>query len=369
MIRLFDLGVSEALQERIEATVLDTLRAGQFILGERVARFEAEFAAYTNAPYAVGVGSGTDALVLALRALGVGPGDEVVVPALSFYASAEAVLLVGAEPVLVDIDPRTLNLSVTAAEAAITAKTKAIMPVHLYGLPADMNAVADLAAAHGLRVIEDAAQAVGATLDAQPLGALSDACCYSFYPTKNLGAAGDGGLVTTPHREVAEQLRLLRAHGTTRPYYHELVGYTSRLDALQAAVLSVKLPCLDAWTARRRELAARYDDLLSDLPVTRPEHAGSVYHLYVVRTPERDRVMAQLNEAGVEARAYYPYALPDLPPLRGKEHGTCEGARAAARELLALPLHPNLRDENVETVVTTLARALRAPTARVLTGH
>ena len=362
MIRLFDLGVSGALQERIEATVLDTLRAGQFILGERVARFEAEFAAYTGAPYAVGVGSGTDALVLALRALGVGPGDEVIVPALSFYASAEAVLLVGAEPVLADIDPRTLNLSAAAAAAAITAKTKAVMPVHLYGLPADMAGVADLAAAHGLKVVEDAAQAVGATLNGQPLGTLSDACCYSFYPTKNLGAAGDGGLVTTPHGEVAEAIRLLRAHGTTRPYYHEAVGYTSRLDALQAAVLSVKLPCLEGWTARRRELAALYDVLLADLPVTRPDHAGSVYHLYVVHTPERDRVMAQLNEAGVEARAYYPYALPDLPPLRGREHGLCEHARAAARGLLALPLHPNLRDEDVETVVATLTQALRVPT-------
>lgn len=363
MIRLFDIGVPDAVQGRLEEAVLKTLRATQFVLGERVGRFEAEFAAFVSAPHAVGVGSGTDALVLALRALGVGPGDEVIVPALSFYASAEAVLLVGAEPVLVDVDPRTLNLSVTAAEAAITARTKAIMPVHLYGLPADMGAVAELAAAHGLRVVEDAAQAVGATVDGGPLGALSDACCYSFYPTKNLGAAGDGGMVTTPHPEVAERVRLLRAHGTTRPYYHEAVGYTSRLDALQAAVLSVKLPCLEGWTARRRELAALYDELLAELPVVRPDHRGSVYHLYVVRTPERDAVMARLNEAGVEARAYYPYALPDLPPLKGKEHGDCREARVAARELLALPLHPNLQGEDVRTVVTTLAKALPVPAA------
>ncbi|CAA9555384.1 MAG: Aminotransferase, DegT/DnrJ/EryC1/StrS family [uncultured Truepera sp.] len=359
MIRLFDVRVPGPVQERLEAAVLETLRSGQFVLGERVARFEAEFAAYTEAAHAVGVGSGTDALVLSLRALGVGPGDEVIVPALSFYASAEAVLLVGAEPVLVDVDPHTLNLSAGAAEAALTARTKALMPVHLYGCPADMPAVAELAQKHGLKVIEDAAQASGANLDGQPLGSWSDACCYSFYPTKNLGAAGDGGLVTTPHAEVAESVRLLRTHGATRPYYHEAVGTTSRLDALQAVVLSVKLPCLDPWNARRRDLAKRYDEALAALPVTVLRHQGGVYHLYVVRVPQRDRVMRFLNENGVEARAYYPYALPDLPPLRGKEHGDCREARAAARELLALPLHPNLHESEVAEVVETLAHALR----------
>jgi dTDP-4-amino-4,6-dideoxygalactose transaminase len=358
VIRLFDVSVSDALQARLEAAVLDTLRTTQFVLGERVARFEREFAAYTASAHAVGVGSGTDALVLSLRALGIGPGDEVIVPALSFYASAEAVLLAGAAPVLVDVDPYTLNLSVAAAEAAISPRTKALMPVHLYGLPADMPAFADLAERYGLKLIEDAAQASGATLNGRPLGSLSDACCYSFYPTKNLGAAGDGGLVTTPHEGVAEHIRLLRTHGTTRPYYHEAVGTTSRLDALQAAVLSVKLPCLDAWNARRRELARRYDALLEGLPVGVPRHQNSVYHLYVVRVPERDAVMARLNDAGVEARAYYPYALPDLPPLKGREHGDCREARAAARELLALPLHPKLGESELEQVVKALEGAL-----------
>ena len=358
MIRLFDIGLSGELQERLEATVLDTLRTAQFVLGERVARFEAEFASYTSATHAVGVGSGTDALVLALRALGIGPGAEVIVPALSFYASAEAVLLVGAKPVLVDVDPDTLNLSVTAAEAALTPRTKALMPVHLYGCPADMPALAELARKHGLKVIEDAAQAVGAALGGKPMGSSSDACCYSFYPTKNLGAAGDGGLVTTPHAHVAEQVRLLRVHGTTRPYFHEAVGYTSRLDALQAAVLSVKLPYLDGWNARRRALAGCYDTLLAELPVKLSKHQAGVYHLYVVRVAERDRVMAELNERGVEARAYYPYALPDLPPLAGKAHGDCKNARAAAGELLALPLYPNLQDKQVGEVVSALEAAL-----------
>jgi len=365
VIRLFDITLPDEVQAGLEATVLETLRTGQFVLGERVARFESEFAAYTNSAYAVGVGSGTDALVLSLRALGVGPGDEVIVPALSFYASAEAVLLVGAEPVLVDVDPDTLNLSVTAAEAALTPRTKALLPVHLYGCPAAMPALAELARKHDLKVIEDAAQAAGASLNGQLVGSWSDACCYSFYPTKNLGAAGDGGMVTTPHTAVAEQVRLLRAHGTTRPYYHEAIGYTSRLDALQAAVLSVKLPHLDGWNARRRTLAGYYDAALADLPVTVPEHQNGVYHLYVVRVPERDRVMAELNERGVGARAYYPYALPEMPPLSGKAHGDCTHARAAARELLALPLYPNLKDVQVEEVVGTLITALAEPLKRV----
>ena len=276
-----------------------------------------------------------------------------------FNASAEAVLLVGAEPVLVDVDPETFNLSAEAAEAALTPRTKALLPVHLYGLPADMPALAELAQKYGLKVIEDAAQAVGATLDAQPVGSWSDACCYSFYPTKNLGAAGDGGMVTTPHAAVAKQVRLLRVHGTTRPYFHEAVGYTSRLDALQAAVLSVKLPYLDSWNARRRKLARCYDTLLADLPVKVPQRGG-VYHLYVVRVHERDAVMARLNERGVEARAYYPYALPDLPPLKGKAHGDYADARAAASELLAFPLYPNLRDAQVAEVVRTLEDVLAA---------
>ncbi len=366
MILLFDLALPDEVQERLETTVLETLRTGQFVLGERVQKFETAFAAYTNSAHAVGVGSGTDALVLALRALSVGPGDEVIVPALSFYASAEAVLLVGAEPVLVDVDPDTLNLSVTAVEAALTPRTKALLPVHLYGCPADMPALAELARKHDLRVIEDAAQAAGATLDGKPMGSWSDACCYSFYPTKNLGAAGDGGLVTTPHAAVAEQVRLLRVHGTTRPYFHEAVGYTSRLDALQAAVLSVKLPYLDLWNARRQALAGLYDTLLADLPVGIPKHQGGVYHLYVVRVPERDRVMTALNEQGVEARAYYPYALPEMPPLKGKAHGDYTNARAAAGELLALPLYPSLRDAQVGEVAERLRATLKAPSEPAL---
>lgn len=362
-VRLFDVTVPPELQAEIEARVLETLRTGQFILGARVAAFERAFAAYTGAAHGVGVASGTDALVLALRALEIGPGDEVIVPALSFYASAEAVLLVGAEPVLVDVDPHTLTLCPKAAAAALSPRTRALMPVHLYGVPADMPALAALAAQHGLKVIEDAAQAAGATLEGEPVGTWGDACCYSFYPTKNLGGAGDGGLVTTPHEAVATRIRLLRVHGTTRPYFHEAVGYTSRLDALQAVVLSAKLPYLEGWNTRRRELAGRYDAALEKLPVQLPRHGAGIYHLYVVRVPERDRVMAALNGRGVEARAYYPHALPDLPPLAGKAHGSCFEARRAAAELLALPLHPNMQDAEVDRVVEALHHVLLAANA------
>jgi dTDP-4-amino-4,6-dideoxygalactose transaminase len=360
-IRLFDVAVPPPVQAEIEARVLETLRTGQFILGERVAAFERAFAAYSGAAHAVGVASGTDALVLALRALDIGPGDEVIVPALSFYASAEAVLLVGAEPVLVDIDPQTLTLCPQAAAAAITPRTKALMPVHLYGVPADMPALAALAQRRGLKLIEDAAQAAGAALDGRPVGSWGDACCYSFYPTKNLGGAGDGGMVTTPHAEVAARVRLLRVHGTTRPYYHEAVGYTSRLDALQAVVLSAKLPHLDAWNARRRALARRYDAALQGLPLALPRHEVGVYHLYVVRVRAREQVMAALHRSGIEARAYYPHALPDLPPLTGRAHGPCAEARRAACELLALPLHPNLQEAEVDTVASALQRILCDP--------
>ncbi len=358
MIGLFDMALPAVLQESLEAAVLDTFRTHQFILGERVARFEAEYAAYAGAPYAVGVASGTDALVLSLRALGIGPGDEVIVPALSFYATAEAVLLVGAEPVIVDVEPDTLNLSPEAVRAAITLRTKALLPVHLYGCPADMPALAAIAQEHGLKLIEDAAQAAGATLEGKPVGSWGDACCYSFYPTKNLGAAGDGGLVTTPHAEVAERVRLLRVHGTTKPYFHEAVGYTSRLDALQAVVLSAKLPYLDGWNARRRELARLYDARLVNLPAKCMAHGAGVYHLYVIQVAERDRVMAELNAAGVGARAYYPHTLNEMPPLAGKARGDLSVAHDAAQHLLALPLHPNLQDDEALQVVTTLAGLL-----------
>lgn len=358
MIDLFDMTLPDELQKKLEQDVLETLRTQQFILGERVARFEAEFATYAKAPFAVGVASGTDALVLSLRALGIGPGDEVIVPALSFYATAEAVLLVGASPVLVDVEPDTLNLSAQAAEEAITPKTKALLPVHLYGCPADMPALTALARKYALKLLEDAAQAAGATLDGQPVGSWGDACCYSFYPTKNLGAAGDGGLVTTPHAEVAERVHLLRVHGTTKPYFHEEVGYTSRLDALQAVVLSAKLPYLDGWNARRRSLAQRYDELLTPLPVRVMAHSTGVYHLYVVQVQGRDHVMAELNDVGIGARAYYPYTLAEMPPLAGCASGDLPVARRAAQELLALPLHPNLQEHDLERVVETLASVL-----------
>lgn len=356
MIRLFDVSVPQELQEEIEARALFILRSKQFILGESVATFETQFAEAFGACHAVGVASGTDALVLALRALGIGPGDEVIVPALSFYASAEAVLLVGAEPVLVDVNPVTLTLSPEAAAAALTSHTAALMPVHLYGHVADMPRLAALAERHQLALIEDAAQAVGATLDGKPVGSWSDACCYSFYPTKNLGAAGDGGMITTPHPWLAEKVRQLRVHAQTAAFFSDDIGYTSRLDALQAEILSAKLPHLAGWNEARREVARAYHQAFADnIAVTLPHHhEGHVYHLYVLHVPERDRVLAALQERGIEARVYYPYSLAELPPLHGRDVDGCPNARRAVQSLLALPMHPNLSEQELACVSTAV---------------
>ncbi|MDQ3398154.1 MAG: DegT/DnrJ/EryC1/StrS family aminotransferase [Deinococcota bacterium] len=361
MIRLFDVSVPPKLQEELERVAVAVLRSGEFGLGARVERFEASFAAAVGAPHAVGLNSGTDALVLGLRALGIGPGDEVIVPALSFYASAEAVLQAGAKPVLADVD-ETLTLSPSAAEAALTPKTAALMPVHLYGHPADMPALLALAARHGLAVIEDAAQAVGAAVAGRMAGSWGDAGCFSFYPTKNLGAAGDAGMLVTGDGALAQRVRALRVHGATKPYYHEEVGYTSRLDALQAAVLQAKLPHLAAWTADRREHAAAYDEAFgAHLSVRTPAaHEGHVYHLYNLRLPRRDEVMRRLGARGVETRAYYPHALPDLPPLKGMAHGDAYEARRAAGELLSLPVHPRLSAAGREAVIAAVLSVLDA---------
>ncbi len=361
MIRLFDLSLSPVLQRELEHKVIETLRVGQFVLGERVARFERQFAKMFNAPYAVGVASGTDALILALRALEIGPGDEVIVPALSFYASAEAVLQVGARPVLVDVDDDTLTLSVAATEAAIRAKTAAIMPVHLYGHPADMPGLMALARRYNLAVIEDAAQAVGAKIAGRFVGEWGDACCYSFYPTKNLGAAGDGGLLTTPHARLAAKARQLRVHAQHGAYYHDDIGYTSRLDAIQAVILAAKLPHLASWNERRREHARAYQHAFAGLLDVGlpPWHEEDVFHLYNLRVRNRDAVMSALNERGVEARAYYPHTLADLPPLQGCAHDGCPVARKAAGEILALPLHPNLSDAERDTVIKIVSEVIK----------
>lgn len=254
------------LKEEIDRALVQVFDRSDFILGEEERRFEEEFAAYIGTDHAVGVASGTDALVLILDALGVTKGDEVITTPFTFFATAEAVMRVGATPVFVDIDPKTYNIDPVQVEAAITPRTRAIIPVHLFGLPADMNAINEIADKHDLFVIEDACQAAGAEINGRKAGALADAAAFSFFPTKNLGGAGDGGAVTTDVEAIAEKVRILRVHGSTKKYYHEAIGYNSRLDTVQAAVLSVKLKKLDEWNERRRKLAEIYKQELSDLP-------------------------------------------------------------------------------------------------------
>ncbi len=333
----------EHLWEEIHEALDRVLRSGRFILGPEVEAFEQEVAAYLGVKFAIGVNSGTDALVIALRALGVGPGDEVITTPFTFFATAEAISLVGATPVFVDIDPLTFNIDPHQIPAAITPRTKAILPVHLYGHAADMDPILEIAQAHGLKVLEDVAQAFGGRYKGRKLGTLGDAAAFSFFPTKNLGGLGDGGLIATNDPQVAEQARMLRAHGSRKKYYNETLGYNSRLDALQAAVLRVKLQVVEEWNARRREVAARYHEALAGvkgliLPSEQP-YAYHVYHQYTVRVlgGRRDEVRQRLADAGIGTMVYYPVPVHRLPVYAWPE-GTLPQAEQAAREALSLPM-------------------------------
>lgn len=343
----------------VEAAVRRVLQSGRFILGPEGEAFEAECADLLGVEHAVGVASGSDALKLSLRALGVGPGDEVITPAFSFVSSATAALEIGARPVFADVDPGTLTLAPDRVAAAITSRTRAILPVHLYGLPAAIGPLRSLADRHGLALVEDAAQAFGATLDGRAVGGLGQAAAFSFYPTKTLGAVGDAGLITTPDREVAARLRRRRNHGDAGKYHHVEPGWTSRLDEIQAAVLRVKLRRLGEWTAARRRVAARYDAGLAGCPLTLPPAragAGHVYHQYTVRTPERDALAKHLATAGIGTACHYPQPIPAQPLFRalGYDLAGCPEARAASQEVLSLPCFPELTDEEVDTVVAAI---------------
>ncbi|MFN2323942.1 MAG: DegT/DnrJ/EryC1/StrS family aminotransferase, partial [Trueperaceae bacterium] len=353
------------------------LESGQFVLGPEVAAFEAEAAAYLNVPHAVGLNSGTDALLLALRALDVGPGDEVVTTPFSFFATSETILTVGAVPVFVDLAPGTFLLDPAAAAAAVTPRTRALLPVHLYGEVAPMTVLRHLADAHGLFVIEDAAQAIGAryvapcracpdpercgadALVGRAAGALGDAAAFSFYPTKNLGALGDGGLLTTADATVAARVRRLRNHGSERRYHHEELGVNSRLDALQAAALRAKLPRLETWTAARRAVAQRYDAMLTGIDGLTPPAPtpGHVYHQYTVRIAagRRDAVAGALQREGIATMVYYPHTL---ERYGGRVFDALPHAHAAAAEALSLPVFPTLGADAQDRVVEALRRAL-----------
>jgi dTDP-4-amino-4,6-dideoxygalactose transaminase len=344
-----------SIKEEIDEAVLSVLESGRFILGPHVTAFEEEVAAYLGVKHAIGVASGTDALIIALRALGIGQGDEVIVPAYSFFATAGAVLSVGARPAFVDVQAGTYLLDVEKIEAALTPQSKAILPVHLYGQPADMDEILSLARAHGLAVIEDNAQAFGAAYKGRKTGSLGDIGCLSFFPTKNLGGYGDGGMVTTNDDDLAERMRMLRTHGWKKKYFPEMLGYNSRLDELQAAILRVKLRHLDEWNARRRTLARQYSTMLAGsgigLPVEAPERSH-IYHLYVVSYSKRDELQRHLAEAGIASEVYYPQPLHLAEPCRGLggANQSFPVAEEASRALLALPMYPELRPEQIQQV-------------------
>jgi dTDP-4-amino-4,6-dideoxygalactose transaminase len=362
------VGIRQELLTSIEAVCASQ----QFILGPQVASFEQAAAAACAAPHAVGCASGTDAIWLALAAANIGPGDAVITTPFSFFASVSAILRCGAQPLLADIDPATFNLSAAATEEVLRshagAKVKAILPVHLYGQCADWDAFTSLKQKYNLLLVEDAAQAFGASWDGIPAGALGDAAAFSFYPTKNLSAMGDAGLVTTLSAAIDDHARVLRAHGMRRRYYHDEVGWNSRLDSLQAAILEVKLRYLPQWNQQRRDLAARYDQLFRDAGIAGPTiaegvvlpfsdpRATHVFHQYVIRAPRRNELREYLTDRQIGSEIYYPLPLHEQTSLAslGYKRGDFPISEAAAAEVLALPMYPELREDEQQTVVETI---------------
>ena len=367
-LQMVDLrGQYLAIKDEIDAAIQDVIDATSFIKGPVVGEFECALSGFHDGAYALGVGNGTDALQVAMMALGIGPGDEVITSAFTFIATAEAAALLGATPVFADIEPRTFNLDPARIEELITEKTKAIVPVHLFGQACDMDPILDLAQRHGLAVIEDNAQAIGSTYKSRKTGTLGDAGCLSFFPSKNLGAYGDGGAITTPREDFYERVKMIANHGSRKKYYNEIVGVNSRLDTLQAAILNVKLRHLDAYTEARRAAADRYDALFADAPhLTTPyrdPNSLHVFHQYTLRVSEdvpggRDALAAHLKAKGIPHAVYYPVALHQLPVFAGggSRHGDLTHTEQAAREVISLPMHTELTDAQQRTV----ADAVRA---------
>jgi dTDP-4-amino-4,6-dideoxygalactose transaminase len=386
----------DALGEELDQAVLRVLRSGQYIGGSTIAEFETAFAAAVEVPHAVGCNSGTDALILALRGLGIGPGDDVITASFSFFATAEAISAVGATPVFVDVDPDSYLIDLDQAEAAITPATRALIPVHLFGRPVDMERVCAIAERHGLKVVEDCAQATGASWAGRPVGSWGDVGCFSFFPTKNLGGAGDGGAVTCRDGALAQAMRELAVHGMPRRYLHTALGYNSRLDAIQAAVLNVKLPHLERWVDRRRTIAARYRDQLTDLAAVQlPDSgpAGHSWNQFVVRVPAcpsgakacaasggctlssdsaahglpeaccRDWLKQQLQDAGVSTIIYYPIPIHRQPAYAalGYGPGSLPITERLCVEVLSLPIFPELSSDQQSQVIAVLRQLAAAP--------
>jgi dTDP-4-amino-4,6-dideoxygalactose transaminase len=352
----------DSIKEEIDAAIAAVITKTAFIGGPFVKEFEEAFARYCGMQYCVGVANGTDALYIALRTLGVGPGDEVITAANTFVATSEAIKMAGAQVVFCDCDPKTYNIDVTKIEAKITPRTKAIIPVHLYGQPADMDPILAIAKKHDLRVIGDAAQAHGAQYKGRPISTLGDVTCYSFYPGKNLGAYGDGGALVTDSAECAATARMIANHGRTKKYDHDFEGVNSRLDGLQAAILNVKLQHLERWTEGRRKNAYRYNALLKGKGVITPEElqdVRAVYHLYVVRVPagQREQFQDNLKTAGIDTGIHYPIALPYLNAYRHLGHTEADFpvALEASREIVSLPMFSELRDDQIEYIAEQVA--------------
>ncbi|MGA9117268.1 MAG: DegT/DnrJ/EryC1/StrS family aminotransferase [Bacteroidota bacterium] len=352
-------GQYRKIREEVDAALREVVQSGQFILGKPVGEFECAAAGYLGVRQAVGCASGTDALQVALMALGVGSGDEVITTPFTFVATTETIVLLGARPVYVDIDPRTFNMDPHLVERAVTPRTRALLPVHLYGQAADMGALGEIARRHRLRVIEDAAQAMGATFEGKKVCGFGDCACISFFPSKNLGAFGDGGMVVTPDEELGRRIRMITLHGSRERYHHEVLGVNSRLDTLQAAVLNVKLKYLDAWNAARRQAADRYDALLAGSPAVLPwrdPRCAHIFHQYTVRLPRRDALAAHLAACGIPHAVYYPVPLHLQRAYAhlGGRPGMFPETERAAGEVISLPMHTELTEEQQQHIAGTL---------------
>ncbi|HIE25189.1 MAG TPA: DegT/DnrJ/EryC1/StrS family aminotransferase [Anaerolineales bacterium] len=345
------------IKSEMDAAIQRVLDSGYFILGPEVKAIEEEVADYLGVAYGIGVASGTDALILALRALNIGAGDEVILPAYTFFATIGAVLHLGATPVLVDVDEKTYCIDIAQTRAKVTAATKAIIPVHLYGQAADMDALAEIAEEHNLSIIEDNAQAFGAEYNGRKTGGIGDIGCISFFPSKNLGGYGDGGMVVTDNPELAEKMTMLRAHGWKKKYFPEILGYNSRLDSIQAAVLRVKLPHIDQWNDGRRKVAHIYSDALAGIENLQTpyeaENRHHVYHLYILQVPNRDELQAKLKKAEIGTGVYYPQPLHLAEPCKalGYNKGDFPVAERASAETIAIPVYPEMSDEQIEYVI------------------
>ncbi|HXV28569.1 MAG TPA: DegT/DnrJ/EryC1/StrS family aminotransferase [bacterium] len=365
-IPLVDLKTQyDSIRDEIHAAIFRTLETSQFVLGEGVEGFEEDFARYCGVRYAAGTNSGTSALHLALLALGVGPGDEVITVSQTFIATAEAISLTGARPVFIDIDEKTFCMDPSGIEKAITKKTKVILPVHLYGHPADMDPILQIAQKHKLFVLEDAAQAHGALYKGKKVGGFGHAACFSFYPGKNLGAYGEGGGVVTNDPEIAIKIKKLRNHGGLKKYEHDLIGMNGRLEGMQGAILRAKLPHLDGWNELRRKHAARYGELLKDLKLTLPgeaAHAKSVFHVFVIRAADRDRLNAYLNDKGISSIIHYPVPnhLLSFYRVLGYREGSLPVTEKVSKEVLSLPLYPEMTDDQMQYVAEAI-RSFQVP--------